>query len=177
MNTHSTVGCRCLSALHIFSCSREAWQILNKSKEKEKVSPHWCLTDKLYWQEDTASRQTGTARCLCTCIMHTHFQWHVHRQEAHMSAPHLPRYQNTISPDKLECARAWQILTLQVSVTFLSELHVGFTSRQRSPEWTRTPPLPLSVSSLLPLSAGYRMKQERGARVSIACCIILSLVL
>ena len=38
--------------------------------------------------------------------MHTRFQSRMHRQEAHMSAPHLPRYQNTISPDKLECVRA-----------------------------------------------------------------------
>lgn len=133
-----------------FSCLREAWQILNKSKEGEKVSPHWCLNDELHWQEDTESRHTGTdtTECLCTCIMHIHFQWHVHRQEAHMSTPHLPRYQNTISPDKLECVGAWRVLTLQVSVTFLSELHVGFTLRQRNPKWTHMPPrLSLSILS------------------------------
>lgn len=120
-----------------------------QSKEKEKVSLHWCLNDKLNWQEGTESRQRGkdTTECLCTCIMHVHFQSHVHRHDAHASAPHLPRYQNTISPDKLECVRACRFLTLQVSVTFLSELHVGFASRQRNPKWTHmsSPSLFLSL--------------------------------
>lgn len=86
-----------------------------QSKEKEKkVSPRWCLNDKSIWQ--------GGAERACACakaFRSTHPSV-VHRQEARTSAPHLPRYQNTSSPDKLECVRARSFLTSQVSVTFLS---------------------------------------------------------
>lgn len=88
-----------------------------------------------------------------------------------MSTPHLPRYQNSISPDKLECATACCFLTLQVSVTFLSELHVSLTSRQRKPQMNphvilpRAPSLPPSLSVLSAVC--YRMRQEYRAEVNI----------
>lgn len=153
-----------------FHPSMKSMANIKQSKEKEKVSLHWQLNDKLNWQEGTErwQREGPTqasvyAHALCTSTF-----THVHRQEAHMSTPHLPRYQNSISPDKLECARACCFLTLQVSVTFLSELHVGFTSRQRNPKWTHMSSFCVLSPSLSALSAVcYRMKQEYRAEVNI----------
>lgn len=70
-------------------------------------------------------------------------------RQAHTNAPHLPRYQNTVSPDKLEWVRACRgffFLTLQVSVTFLSELHVvSHRDKESQKEPTCHPLLSLSL--------------------------------
>lgn len=125
-------------------------------------------------QTDRRVQRGGKRGSVSTYMHHAHpHPSHTRTGRKHTSAPHLPRYQNTISPDKLECARACRFLTSRVPVTFLSELHVGFAWRQRNPKRTyMSSSLSLSLSVL---SSGYcRVMQEYGAEVNITCCIILS---
>lgn len=107
-----------------FPCLRKGWQIFKENKEKGKsflFIDAW-MTSSTDRKVRGAGREEHTqSECLCTCIMHTSLQSYVCRKT---STPHLPRYQHIVSPDKLEWVRACWFLTLQVSVTFLSELHV-----------------------------------------------------
>lgn len=141
-----------------FPCLRKAWQFLNRVKRKKKFLfiDAWMTSWTDRKGTESRRRGTDTTECLCTCIMHIHFQSYVHRQEAHTSAPHLPRYQNTISPDKLECERACRFLTLQVSVTFLSELHVvSHRDKETQNEPTCHPSLSLSIPLLCLSPLGF----------------------
>lgn len=137
-----------------------------QSKEKEKK---FLPVDA--WMTSRCDRMAQRA-CACAKAFHATHPSVVHRQEAHKSAPHLPRYQNTSSPDKLECVRARSFLTSQVSVTFLSSC--WFFMETKKPKMNpRVISLFLSLFLSI-LSSGYcRMEQEYGAKVNITCCIIL----
>ena len=128
--------------------------------------PEWQV-DVTGWHRELAPVQTHSA-------LHIH---HVHRQEAHTSAPHLPRYQNTSSPDKLECARTRCFLTSQESVTILASC--GFFMETKYPEMNpHGVSLSLSLSLSVSLSICFfeycRMKPNHGAKVNITCCITLA---
>lgn len=86
------------------------------------------------------------------------------RQAHEKGAPHLPRYQNSASPDKLACARACQVLTSHLSVTFLSELHVVSHRDKESPkEPTCHPSSPLSLPiPLFPAFLCWVLSNEAG---------------
>lgn len=156
-----------------------------RGREEKKFLLYWCLNDKPSWRGGTERRRAraDTADCPRACIMHT--------GGGHTPNPsHLPRYQNTVSPDKIGWVRAWRVFfffTLQLSVTFLSKLHVvPYRDKEIPKEPTchplpspslclsLSPPLFLPVHPPLSFSAGYRrMEREYWAEVNIACCIII----
>lgn len=84
-------------------------QSKNKEKTFSSLMPEWQV-------RVTGRRREGLRLCK-GILLYTSI---TRAQAASTSAPHLPRYQNTSSPDKLERVRARCFLTSQVSVTFLS---------------------------------------------------------
>lgn len=150
-------------------CLRTAWQILN-SKEKEKVSLHWCLNDKSMWQD-------GTERaCLCKRIL---LYASITRAQAgsaheHTSPPTLPKHFLT-----------WQIRLcespLLTDIAGICHISVFMLVFHGDKETWNEPSCHLSFSLSLFLSicsSGYcRRKQEYGAKVNITCCIIFRLAL
>lgn len=130
----------------------KAWQIFKQSKKERGKSFSLLM---LEWQAEL------TGRCREPAERHRHrwvstYMHYAHTlsitpaqtgRQAHTGAPHLLRYQNTVSPDKLEWVRARRFLTLQVSVTFLSELHVvSHRDKETRKEPTCHPLLSLSLS-------------------------------
>lgn len=121
----------------------------------------------LEWQAELTGRYREPAErhrhqhALCTYT----FNHTCIGRQAHRNAPHLPRYQNTASPDKLVCVRACQVLTLQVSVTFLSELHVvSHPDKESQKEPTCHPSLSLSLPAhpLFPFFLCWVLSNEAG---------------
>lgn len=119
----------------------------------------------------------------CICIMHIYSINHTCAgRQAHKNAPHLPRYQHAASPDKLGCMRGCQFLTLQLSVTFLSELHVvshGDKENWKEPTChTQTHTLSLSLPLPLPilsLPTGYcRSRSQRHMLHEFRSCVVIA---
>lgn len=112
-------------------------------------------------REEHTHKASVYAHALCTrAFNHTYAG-----RQAHTSTPHHPRSQHTVSPDKLESVRACWFLTLQVSVTFLSELHV--VSHQDKERLSLALSLFLflspSFASFLPFSVWSRNREQKSA--------------
>lgn len=130
----------------------------------------------LDWQGEltgSAVRGTPTAavrvNALCTYTVAVSI-WRVREDaRAQKHTAHLPRNQNTTSPDKLGIARARHFLTLQPSVTFLSDASDGDKGSQK--ELAR-PPLSLPAAHRLsPLGAAEWGRRQRYRLHNLQACV------
>lgn len=170
--THTVCFCLCL---------RRGWQVLTKMKrEWEKFL---CIDAWMTSRADRKEEAESNAHALCK---DRRLRSHVHRKDerTHGRAAHLPRHQNTSSPDKLERARALCCFGIAVLCHISVRAARAFTPTQRKLKRTLMSSFSPSFSpsfSLSPVVPRWDFfvfcwkKRECGAEVSITCCITLSL--